>query len=144
MIQTNFRSIVEQLVEIYYTQEVWMKQRMHPDVAMEYHLSQLERGAIKVVEEYGVVLGYIQIWKLTNDQVNRILNKLPFNENSEDITHGPVAMVQNLYVDKSFRKGRVARQLLKMFRDYTKDCDSVVGVEQKYRERVKLFKLKGI
>jgi hypothetical protein len=143
MLQTNVRSIAEQLSYIYFAEEWWMKHKMSPEEAYQYHLSQLEKGAIQVVEELGVVLGYWQVWRLTNEQVNRIISKLPFNENNEDITHGPVAMLQNLYIDKSFRGGRVFKQLHKMFKDYTKDCDSVVGVEQKYRERVKLFKLKG-
>ena len=144
MIQTNVRSIAEQLVDIYYSEEYWIKNRMHPDEALEYHYKQLEKGAIRVIVELGVVLGYYQLWKLNNEQVNRILAKQSFNENTEDITHGDIAYLANLYVDKSFRNGSVFRRMYKMWKQDVKDCDTVVGIEQKYRERIKLFKLKGI
>jgi hypothetical protein len=144
MIQTNFRSIATQLVDIYYSEEPWIKNRMHPDVALEYHLSQIQRGAIKVAEEMGIVLGYVQVFKITQEQVNRLLQHLPFNESTENITSGDIAFIHNLYIDKNFR-GRTRetfKKLRKMFLEYVKDCTSVVGVEQKYRERIKLFNLK--
>ena len=138
------RSIAEQLVETYYSEEPWHHVRMHPDVAMEYHLSQLERGAIKVVTEMDVVLGYIQVFKITQEQVNRLLQHLPFNESTENITSGDIAFIHNLYIDKNFR-GRTRetfKKLREIFFEYVKGCTSVVGVEQKYRERIKLFNLK--
>lgn len=137
------RSVAEQLVDIYYSQEWWIRSRMHPDKALDYHYRQLEKGAIRIIMELGVVLGYYQLWKLTQEQVNRILDGKPFDENAEDITHGDIAYLANLYIDKSFRKGSVFKRLHKMFKEDTKDCTHVAGVEQKYRERIKLFKLRS-
>ena len=144
MIQTNIRTIAEQLVEIYYSEEMpWQKTRMHPDLCLDYYYKQIEKGAVRVFEEMGVLLGYYQLWMITNEQANRILEGLPFDANREDVTHGKVAFLANVWIDKSFRGTRVFRALKRMFFEQVRGCECVVGEKQKLMARVRLFKLKG-
>jgi hypothetical protein len=137
------QTILDQLVRTYFDEEIWMKHKMNFEQAYDYHLKQLEKGSIRVIQELGVLLGYYQLFKVTNEQANRILQGLPFDENSEDITHGDIALLHNLWIDKSFRQGETFKRLKKMFFADIKGCKTIVGVEQKYRERIKLFNLRS-
>lgn len=138
----DIKTIVEQLCDTYYLDETWHHKRMNPEDAYAYHLHHIENGSIRVYQEMGVVLGYYQLFKVNKEQAQRLVAKLPFNENIEDIKSGNIAYVHNLWVDKAFRKGRIFREMLKMWREDTKDCTMTMGLEQKYRERVRVYPLK--
>ena len=134
------KNTVEQLVDIYFRDEWWHNFKMPYPEAVNYHGQMLLQGNIKTVEDLGVVLGYVEFWLITKEQLNRIILNKPFDARKEDVLNGDIAYVANLWIDKSFRKGRVFRELSARFFDRVKHCSMVCGEEQPRKGRLRVFK----
>lgn len=131
--------IITQLCDIYYKYEWWHKDIMAEPVANRYHKFLLEQGNIQVYEELGVVLGYYEVWFITRQQLNNIILGKRFSAEDENVTDGNIAYLANLFIDKSFRDGKVMKELLHRFREHTKHCDIIIGEETAHRKRLRVF-----
>lgn len=134
------KNIVEQLCEIYYKYEYWHSFHMPYPEAVNYHGQMLSQGNMKVVEDLGIVLGYYEVWLITKEQLNKIILHKGFDARKENVLDGDIAYLANLWIDKSFRKGRVFRELYAKFFEQVGNCSMVVGEEQPRKGRLRVFK----
>jgi GTP-sensing pleiotropic transcriptional regulator CodY len=133
------KNTVEQLCDIYYKYEYWHNNKMPYPEAVNYHRQMLLQGNIKIVEDLGVVLGYYQVYLINKEQLNRLVLHKNFDERKEDILNGNIAYVANLWIDKSFRKGYVFREIRAKFLEQTKHCSMICGEEQPRKGRLRIF-----
>jgi len=134
------KNTVEQLVDIYFRDEWWHSFKMPYPEAINYHYQMLMQGNIKTIEDLGIVLGYYEVWLINKEQLNRIILHKPFDARKEDVSSGDIAYLSNLWIDKSFRKGRVFRELYAKFFEQVNKCQMVVGEEQPRKGRLRVFK----
>lgn len=85
-------TILDQLLDIYYNDEWWCKNKMSYDEAVKYHYDRLQSGNIQVYQENGEVLGYYERY---------------FKENT--------CILFNVYVKKEYRNRGVFKAMRKQF-----------------------------
>lgn len=106
------KSILEQLLEIYYNEEFWHDFKMSFEKALSYHRDELDNGSIHTYSENGELLGYYQ-------------------------RHfkGDECILYNVWVKRNHRYGKVFRELYRhFFKTMPKEIKYVTG------EKVKLGK----
>jgi len=138
-------NLIEQLVRVYYEEEPWHRTRMSWEEAVNYHTKLVEDGSILCYTELGVLLGYVEVWRINFEQFGRLICKCPFSAYLEDVKSGNIAYVANVWVDKKFRRTAVIKMLKLMFFKYTKDCEYFVGEAlRKKTQPVKVFKRENL
>ena len=138
---TNFVTIIDQLVRIYETEEPWHTTRMSHEEAVKYHQKLYDDGCIIVYHELGVVLGYIEVWRLSFEQLGRCVCRHPFSAYLEDVKSGNIAYVANVWVDEKFRRGSVMKMIKHLFFAAHHDAEYFVGEAlRKKTQPVKAFK----
>jgi len=134
------KEIITQLVEIYYKEEWWQKNKMSHEEAYKYHEKRLNDGNIVCYIEDEKVLGYYEVWCVTYEQWGRMVcgELVGFNE---DVVSGNVCVVNNVWIDKSLRRGKVFKSLMKDFYKKHCHCDYYVGhALRKKTQPIKVFK----
>ena len=115
------KSIIEQLVEMYYKEEWWHKIIMPPDEAFDYHREHCEKGDIYTHVKDGVVLGYYERY---------------FN--------GDICFLANLYVRGDLRRSKVTKELYKHFLDtMPPHINYIVGEKQKVGGKMQKVKIRS-
>jgi len=139
MVKTE--DIIKQLVDAYYKNEYWHKTRMPYTEAVRYHNKLFTQGNIVIYEELGIILGYYEVWRINFEQFGRIICREHFSSFWEDVDSGNVAYVANAWIDKDFRKGRVANYLIKQFFKQNHHCTHYCGSAlRKKTQPIKVFK----
>ena len=134
-------TIIDQLVRIYETEEPWHTTRLSREEAVKYHQKLYDDGCIIVYHELGVVLGYIEVWRLSFEQLGRCVCRHPFSAYLEDVKSGNIAYVANMWIDTKFRQGSVIKILKHLFFSSYHDCEYYVGESMsKKSQPVKVFK----
>lgn len=131
---------IHQLVDIYFKEEWWHKNRMSQEKAYNYHKQMYEQGNIQVYEDMGLVLGYYQVYFVNSKQLEDLVMNRPFHELTEDIRNGNIAYLANLWIDKPFRKGSVFKTLYTKFFEQCRNCKMIVGEEQPRKGRLRIFR----
>ena len=134
-------TIAEKISYIYLEQEHWHKNKLGPVEAVEYHDKYIRSGNIIYIEVYGVVLGYVEVWRINSYQLDRILTKVEFFNYEEDLLSGNIIYIANLFVHPKFRDGTVLKELIKLVRNLVGNCKFVCW--NKENGDFKMFKLKG-
>ena len=88
--------------------------------------------------EDGELLGYYEVWKITNAQLEKVLSN-EFAAPLEDTTTGNIAFLANVWVVDDGRKRRVFRNLQARFFDMIDECDLITGREAKRNRRLRIF-----
>lgn len=135
------RDILNQLLDVYYLEEPWQKNKMPVEEARKYHSNLLDSGNISYYEENEEVLGYVEYWKINYEQFGRIICGEPFSAYLEDVNSGNIAYVANTWIKEDERRGRVVRILKLMFYKNCCSCDYYVGEARRKRTGlIKVFK----
>ena len=133
-------SIVSQLVDIYFNEEWWHTTKMPPEQAFNYHQTMLDKGIIQICEQAGIVLGYIEVWKINFEQFGKLICHAPFKAIDEDVISGNIAYLANTFIKKEYRKSYVKKVLKLKFFSYTHNCQYYVGnALRKSTQPVKVF-----
>lgn len=130
--------IVKQLLDIYYKYEYWHKNKMPYDVAYSYHKTLLENGNIIVHIKDGKVLGYVEFWKITPEQIQKVINE-NFNADTENIKDGEVCYVANCWIQPEYRNNGVYKILKKKLFD-ANDSPYYVGQKAKFNKQLKIHR----
>lgn len=146
-------SIISQLTNVYLSKETWHKHKLSEAEANAYHERLLVNGNILTYVKSGVLLGYLEYWRINCSQLGRIIIGEPILTDVEDILNGPIAYINNMYIVESERAGEVFEMLGTMFLVKNKDADVFVACQNgkkhkpiqvyKHEELTKLY-TKGI
>jgi hypothetical protein len=133
-------NIINQLVKIYYTEEYWQKNLMSKEEAYRYHEKRYCDGNIICYIENEKVLGYYEAWRVNFEQWGRMVchELIGFNE---DVISGNICVVNNVWIDKDYRRGKVFKTLMRDFYKRHHNCDYYVGhALRKKTQPIKVFK----
>jgi hypothetical protein len=115
------KTIPAQLVDIYFNEEWWHKNRMTYLQAFDYHKTRYENGTIYTYEEKGEVLGYY-----------------------ERYIQGNTCILYNIWIKESLRRGRVFKELYRhFFATLPIQIDTIVGEKQKLGGKFQRVKIGG-
>lgn len=134
-------NIVGQLVDIYLRKELWHGSKLSEEEAVKYFGKMLTKGRILYCEEEGVVVGYVEVWRIGFEQVGRLMCGEYFSAYEEDVEEGKVAYVANTWIRKSHRRGKVYKDLRNRFYSENYDeCEYFMGkAKRKKTGLVKVF-----
>lgn len=133
-------SISKQLTHIYLTQEKWHKNKLTVEQSNEYHERLLVQGNIITYVVAGIVVGYLEYWRINTEQLGRIIIGQPILTDKEDILNGPIAYVNNMYIDVNYRKGEAFEMLANMFLVKNKDAQVFVACRNlKHHKPVQVY-----
>lgn len=133
-------NLVDQLVEIYYAEEWWQKDKLTHQAAYYYHDTLLnKKNRIVPFLCNDVVLGYVESWRINFEQFGRLVCHAPFNAPEEDVETGNIAYVANVWVRKQERRGEVIRFLKDEFVKQNFMCEYFCG--EAIRKKTGLIKV---
>ena len=134
-------NIIDQLYLIYLNEHPWITNKLPKYEIDAYHRILLSRGNIITETDEGKLLGYIEVLKITPEQLGRIILDRGFSSTEEDSLYGDVGIVFNVWIDKDFRNTWVIKNLEKKFYEFTKECKEFCGIALRKRHQpVKVFK----
>jgi hypothetical protein len=137
---------IEQLIGIYYNEEDWHKNKLSYEEAYKYHDKLYRQGNIFTYEESGIVLGYCEFWRINFEQWGRYVCDAPISGYLEDISSGYICVVNNVWINKEHRRGKVFREMRNKFYRLNADCDYYVGhaLRKTASQPIKVFKRKDL
>ena len=118
--------LVTELCKVYENED-WHSIRLSDEEARRYHEHGLQNGSILCATEDGVLKGYLEIWKLSFEQLGRVLCGEPFSPMQEEVFHGPVAYLANIWIKSDERDGRIMKILRLKFFGHTTECKFITG-----------------
>ena len=134
-------SIIKQLNHLYYTEETWTTNKISNEEITKYHQRLYDSGNIIVYRELGVILGYVEVWRINFEQFGRLVCHVPFSAYLENVKDGNIAYVANTWIDKNFRRSYVTKYLKDEFFKQNQHCDFFVGEAlRKKHKPIKVFK----
>lgn len=136
---TSELTIVEQLTDIYFNHEHYHRNKMSYDESIRYFRILVDSGNILYHIIEGEIVGYVEFWRITMEQLQRIRNKEPFSAEDENISDGEVLFVSNFWVSSFYRNGSVFKSLRKRLIRTNEDCESFAGEKSNMNKRMDLF-----
>ena len=135
-------SVIEQLVDIHYKYENWIKNKLPVGEAHYYHLEMIQRrNIVWVHDKQNKVLGYCQFFRLNFEQWGRMVCHAPFYDLDENTTDGNICVVNNVWIHPDHRRSNVFIQLKELFYQENHHCEYYVGLaERKSANLIKVFK----
>lgn len=132
--------IPEQLTFIYLNLENWHKKKLPEAQANAYHERLLMQGNIITYVNDGILLGYIETWRINTEQLGRIIIGEPIATDTEDILTGPIAYINNMFILADHRNGKVFDLLASMFLAKNHDATHFVACRQgKHQTPVQVY-----
>lgn len=132
--------IPEQLTFIYLNLETWHRNKLSEAEANAYHERLLVQGNILTYVQDGILLGYLEYWRITPEQLGRIIINQPILTDVEDILTGPIAYVNNMFILEHARGGEAFNVLGSMFLSKNKDADTFVACRNlKHHKPVQVY-----
>lgn len=137
-------NIIEQLVDIYLNKETWHKTKMSYEDAYKYHQTMFDRGNIIIWEKQGIVLGYVETWRVNFEQFGRLVCGCDFYADAEDCQTGKIAYLANTWIHENHRSTNVIKMLkIEWLRKHFV-CDYFVGeARRKNCSPIKVFNRKN-
>jgi ribosomal protein S18 acetylase RimI-like enzyme len=132
--------IVEQLVKLYLNREI-ENIGLTAFEAHKYYDKMLANGRIQVITEGGNVMGFIESWRLTMEQLGRVVCWSDFSALYEDVTNGEVAYVADIWVRPGRRDEGMASRLIEAFKEANKDADYFVSKRVKSQGKLKYIRV---
>ena len=127
--------IVEQLVKLYFNDELYTKSLTELE-ARRYYSKMLAHGRVQVYLDKCNVIGLIESWRLTYEQLGRVICWTEFDALEEDVNQGDVLYISDIYIVPHKRNNGVLKILMKMLEESNQTAK--YGVSR----RVKLDKVK--
>lgn len=121
--------MINELTKIYLN-ETRFKTRLSEEEAEKYFRCLLDKGNIYTATKGGQLVGYIEYFKITEEQVKRIISGRGFHIGEEDITSGDICFVQDVWIDKNYRGKEIWKELKNGLFERTKGCRLYIGEEQ--------------
>lgn len=119
--------LVSQLVEVYLNEEAWHTKKLSREEATFYFKRLIELGNIITVSDGDLLVGYVEVWRLSERQLERVLAGEAFAAASEPCQTGSHAYVANIFVRRGYRNGRAFKLLYKRFMEVHGEAESFVG-----------------
>ena len=70
--------LIEALIKVYYEEEYWCKNKMSKEEIKKYYELLFKRDRIITYVKDGELIGYAESWRITEEQLKRILEKKGF------------------------------------------------------------------
>ncbi len=137
-------NIAEQLTDIYLNKEYWHKDKLTREESLDYFNNMINKNNIIYYEEDGRVIGYVEFWRITMDQLRRLCLDYPFKAEEENTNSGPVAYIANGFIEKEFRHSKVVKYLKDIYYKINSGCRYFCEISRKKGSpQLKMFKFKG-
>jgi hypothetical protein len=118
---------IEQIIDIYINQLSWIEEKDRARLRGYVSIA-LERGNLFwAVDESGNVIGVCETLKITYEQLGRIVCKEDFFIDLENTTDGDVALVNQVWIDKECRHGKVFKTMMKEWYRRFHTCKHFMG-----------------
>lgn len=133
---------VLKLTEVYFRYETWHENKLNYKNALVYFKVLLLSGNILVEEDKGLLVGYLEFYRVNNEQLQRLLDKNnTFHASEEDITNGNICYVANAWVRNHYRNSWVFKKLQRRCKEANKECVCFTGEKVKFNKRLDKFKV---
>lgn len=108
------RSLIEDFREFYKLYDLGQGGMLSDEAIDKYHERMLNVGALTFeTDTQDKLLGYIECWRVTPEQIGRIMFDEQFNVFTEDIEYGPICFVANITIRPDARR----RNLLNLLKN---------------------------
>ena len=125
-----------------YRKEWWHTKRLTTKEIDKYHRNLLAKDKIVYLWKDGLV-GYVEFWFVTEQQLDEILHNDTWSPLDNDIMFGNICYGANLYIDEKYRGNKaVDKQLKRMFLEKANGRD-LVWTRNKLNKVTKLFRRRG-
>jgi len=134
-------NVIEQLIA-FHRKEKWHQKELSDADLTLYFESVLRKGRLLLCQDSnGNVLGYCESWRITFEQLGRILCGESFSAVHENINDGNIAYVANAHIAQEHRDSWVYKYLRSQFFKQNFMCTHFVGeARRKKSEPFKCFK----
>ena len=133
------KDIIHQLWDIY-QQEYWHTKRL-PFEQFEYYTKRMiDKGNLFYGLDGEKVIGYCEFWRINFEQFGRLMCGIDL-PCEEDLQHGNIAYVANVWIEKGLRSTKIIENMLDVFYTINKDCEYVVGRRLKNGEPIRVHKM---
>ena len=137
-------TLIDQLWDFYQIED-WHRYKEPKESIDRYHERLLANGNIITVSEGDFLLGYVEVWKISFEQLGRIVAGERFSAYHEDVQTGQIGWVANTYIRPEYRMGNVYKILKKRFFEITESCTHYSGhAVRKSAWMIKMFKKENI
>ncbi len=132
--------IPEQITFIYQNLELWHKNKLSEADSNIYHERLLLNGNIITYVEGDRLLGYVEFWRISAEQLGRIIVGDPIETDVEDITSGPICYINNMFILEDYRGGAAFEMLATMFLMKNRDASVFVACRNlKHNKPVQVY-----
>ena len=131
--------ILNQLWDIY-QKESWHKTRLNRTEFDKYTEKLINDSNIIYYEKDGVILGYVEFWRINYEQFGRLICNAPFSAYLENVKDGNICYVANVFILEEHRQSSVVKILKYKFLANNNHCEYFVGEAlRKKTQPVKVF-----
>lgn len=132
MIDTLIKNPVEQILDIYSGDDFWWVQEKTPVPMLRGYIWELiDRGNLFWASEDGRVVGLCETWKIDFKTLGEMVCKIDRPIQEINTTDGNIAIVQNVWIDKERRNGRVFKTMRDEWYRRHHQCEYYVGHAQR-------------
>jgi hemolysin-activating ACP:hemolysin acyltransferase len=126
-----------QLVRIYLEEEIWHNSKLSENEARKYFETLFKKGRVLCVQRQGRVVGYVEWWNISKEQLQRALYG-EFHIGEEDINTGNICLINDVWIDPKWRNTEVAKELKNEIFRRNKNC-IFIGEEVKRNRRLRYY-----
>ena len=131
--------LIDELIRVYYEEEDWIKNKLPREEIRKYYEYVLDKDKIIFCTNKQGLVGYLEYWRVTEEQLNRILLGKPFHIADENIDDGEFCYIQSIWINKQDRDGVILNEFKRELYKRIDGCLYLVGEEYKRDSRIKLF-----
>lgn len=121
-------NIIEQLSFIYLHLETWHKNKLSEVEANLYHERLLLQGNILTYVREGVLVGYLEFYRINFEQLGRVCCELQLQD-TENLIDGNIALVNRMWIREDYRFTEVFNMLVAMFITKNKDAKHYITLQ---------------
>lgn len=126
MTLTETKSLLDKLTEFYYLYEYKEGGPLPLHEAYDVIAHLLISNRYNILQYEGELVGYIEAWRVTENQLGKLLADEQLKIKEENISDGPLCYVNNIVIHPELRGSRVINQLIVDMYDKNKDVDIFV------------------
>ena len=130
--------MIRDLVRIYLNEAKWHRKKLSPEQAVMYFKAMLKKNRIECFYDKECLVGYIESFRLNPSQLRRIICKERWFTLEEDIEHGDILYISDVWIDKRCGKN-VGWSLKKQLMDKNRGCSLFAGKEVKRNRRWRII-----
>lgn len=144
MIQLMDKQLVlDELTRFYKEVDIQVENPMSSVEAIQrYHSWLLEKDLIRVIMPGCRLLAYISYYRLSFEQLGRMVAHENIDCYNEDLEHGPICWVTDVTIDQSCKEPWVPKELKRLFFEKNQDADFFIGhaIYKKRSQPIRVFK----